>query len=137
MKHIVCLTLFIFIIACGQPERVTTPSSETDNIQTESTYTYSGILKIYRASSGCIGSGGSHIEYQQVIYQKGSQSTQAFTQLIDNLFNNNELYDSFEQDGCFNFYHLNFNGELTQELIWTNGSEIMRNVIHIKEFQVK
>lgn len=137
MRQFIILIFFITAIACGGPQQMQVDGVADDNIGIQGQYKYTGILKIYRASSGCMGSGGSHIFFQNKYYHIGSKSDQSFNDLTDSLFNNNDLYNSFDKDGCFNFYNLNFNGEFTQELVFQNGSQVMADVVHVSTHQVK
>lgn len=137
MNKILILTFLMMLAACGSPNQLQVEGVNEDNIGVQGQYKYTGILKIYRASSGCMGSGGSHIVFQDKYFHIGSRSDQSFHNLTDNLFNNNDLYSYSDKDGCFNFYNLNFNGEFAQELVFQNGSQVMADVIHISTHQLK
>ena len=65
MKNFLILTFFILLSACGgNPSQIEMTVTDQDGFNGQVKYKYHGILKIYRASSGCMGSGGSYIEHQ-------------------------------------------------------------------------
>ena len=138
MKFIYPIFLMIFF-SCGPlSNRVDGPTTVgIDQAVSGEDFSYRGQIRIYNAESGLVGCGATEIAFNQKLYRVGSQSSSEFLDATNELFNGNSTIQPISIDNCYKYYNLSFSGQISQEPVFQNGTQVVKDVIHVEKYSFK